>query len=186
MSTQFATQGNVMPTCQSLVEMTVDKNNIIVAVNASWDEFALSNDAPQLAGGSVIGWSLLDSVSGKVTKIFTQALLDLARSHEQKIMFDYRCDSPQVRRFMRMHISQGDAGSVQFIHEHLSSEYFSHAAIYQSAAQRSRDTLVRCSICNHVRHDGIWSTPDYVSRTFFASHPVSVIYGICPSCQGFL
>ena len=186
MNTQFATQGNVMPTCQSLVEMTVDKNNIIVAVNASWDEFALSNDAPQLADGSVIGWSLLDSVSGKVTKTFTQALLDLARSHEQKIMFDYRCDSPQVRRFMRMHISKGDADSVNFLHEHLSSEYFSHPAIYQSAAQRGRDTLVRCSICNHVRHDGIWSTPDYVSRTHFASHPVRVIYGICPSCQGLL
>lgn len=186
MDTQFSSNGNVTPTCQSLVEMTVDKNNVIVAVNASWDEFALSNDAPQLAGGSVIGWSLLDSISGKVTKTFTQALLDLARSHEQKIMFDYRCDSPQIRRYMRMHISQGDAGSVNFLHEHLSSEYFPHPAIYQSAAQRSRDTLVRCSICNHVRHDGIWSMPDYVSRTFFASHPVSVIYGICPSCQGLL
>jgi len=39
---------------------TIDRSFRIMTVNASWDEFAVANGAPQLCGPSVVGTNLLD------------------------------------------------------------------------------------------------------------------------------
>ncbi len=77
-------------------------------------------------------------------------------------------------------------GAVHFLHEHLYSEDFNQPVLFRTSAQRGRDTPIRCSLCNHVRHDGLWKLPEFVSVQIFLSQPVPVIYGICPSCLDLL
>ncbi len=178
--------GNRAPLRELTVELTVDRDNLIVAVNESWDKFAANNGAPQLAQGAVLGSNLLDAVSGKVSKSFTLALLELARNRDDEIQFEYRCDSPHLRRYMRLHVRGMVDGAVHFSHEHLYSEHFNKPVLFRTSAQRGRDSTIRCSVCNHVRHDGFWKRSDYVSEQVFNGQPVPVIYGICPSCMDIL
>lgn len=181
-ATHFAS-GNRAPLPEDTVELTVNSANLIVSVNPAWDAFACNNGAPHLARGTALGSSLLDAVSGKASKNFTLALLDLARRRDDEIQFEYRCDSPQVRRYMRLHLRGLQDGSVHFRHEHLHSEAFEQPVLFRTAAQRARDTTIRCSLCNHVRHEGLWKLPEFVAAQIFSGQPVPVIYGICPSCQ---
>ncbi|MGB8517793.1 MAG: hypothetical protein WCD45_07885 [Gallionella sp.] len=174
--------GNAAPLPEGTVELSVDQNNFIVRVNDAWDRFACENNGAHLANNAMLGSNLLDSIAGKTSKNFTLALLELARRREHEICFDYRCDSPRLRRFMRAHLSSDSSGAVHFLHEHLYSETFPHLVVFQTAAQRGRDTTIRCSLCNHVRHDGLWKLPEYVSRQVFDGREVPVIYGVCPSC----
>ena len=174
--------GNAAPRQEPAVELSVDQDNRIVRVNAAWDEFALDNDGAALANEAVLGVNLLDSISGRVSKNFTWTILELARTREREIVFDYRCDSPRVRRFMRAHVHADSTGAVHYCHQHLSSESFPHLVAFKTATQRGRDILMRCSICNHVRHDGLWRTPDSCAGGAL----LEVIYGVCPSCEQML
>ncbi len=178
----FAASAHAAPSPEPTMELSVDQDNLIVRVNAAWDTFARANDGVDLANDAVLGLNLLDSISGRVSKNFTLTVLELARRREREVVFDYRCDSPRVRRFMRAHVSADSSGAVHYCHEHLYSETFPHLVNFKTAAQRGRATLLRCSICNHVRDDGLWRTPD--SRP--AEVWTEVIYGVCPSCEQML
>lgn len=178
--------GNAAPRPEGTVELSVDQDNVIVRVNSAWDRFARDNDGAHLANDAVLGLNLLAAISGKTSQNFTLALLELARRREREICFDYRCDSPRLRRFMRAHLSSDSSGAVHFSHQHLYSENFAQPVSFQTAAQRGRDTTIRCSLCNHVRHDGLWKLPEYVSQQVFDGREVPVIYGVCPSCLDIL
>lgn len=186
MRQQTRASDNTAPQPEETVELSVDQDNLIVRVNRAWNRFACDNDGAHLANDAVLGLNLLDFISGKASKNFTLALLELARRREREICFDYRCDSPRLRRFMRAHLSSDSEGAVHFFHRHLYSEIFPHRVVFQTAAQRARDTTIRCSLCNHVRHDGFWKLPEFVSQQVFKSQPVPVIYGICPGCADIL
>ena len=178
----LAETGNVAPRREAAVELSVDRANVIVRVNTAWDEFAQDNDGAHLRQGSVLGFNLLDAISGRVSKNFTLAVLALARRREGDVVFDYRCDSPRLRRFMRAHVSADSSGAVHYSHEHLYSETFPHMVAFRTATQRGRDTLMRCSICNHVRQAGLWRTPESCDTGVLNE----VIYGVCPSCEQML
>ena len=182
MRQRIHTSGNAVSPLEGTVGLSVDQDNVIVRVNSAWDRFARDNDGAHLANNAVLGWNLLASISGKASKNFTLALLELARRREREVCFDYRCDSPRLRRFMRAHLSSDSNGMVHFSHEHLYSESFAGRVSFQTAAQRGRDTAIRCSLCNHVRHDGLWKLPEFVSQQVFGGREVPVIYGVCPSC----
>jgi hypothetical protein len=183
---RHSAQGNFAPRRETTVELSVDQNNTIVRVNTAWDDFAASNDGAHLANDAVLGCNLLDAISGKISKNFTLTLLDMARKQTQAVIFDYRCDSPQVRRFMRAHLSSDSSAAVHYRHEHLYSEPFTYPVSFKTATQRGRDTLIRCSICNHVRHDGLWKVPEFVSQQMLDTQVLPVIYGVCPSCLELL
>jgi len=182
MRQSLAASVNAQPRQEATVELSVDQDNVIVRVNPAWDSFAHANDGAALANDAVLGLNLLDSISGKVSKNFTLAVLALARRGEREVVFDYRCDSPRVRRFMRAHVNADSSGAVHYLHEHLYSETFPHLVTFKTATQRGRNTLLRCSICNHVRQDGLWRTPE--SQVVDAL--IEVIYGVCPSCEQML
>lgn len=178
----LAETGNAAPRQEAVVELSVDQDNVIVRVNSAWDAFAQDNDGVHLAQGAVLGSQLLDAISGRVSKNFTSTVLELARRRERDVIFDYRCDSPRLRRFMRAHVRADSSGAVHYAHQHLYSETFPHLVAFKTASQRGRDTLMRCSICNHVRHAGLWRTPDSCDTGVLNE----VIYGVCPSCEQML
>ena len=182
MRNALVSTGNAAPRQDATVELSVDQHNVIVSVNAAWDDFAHDNEGAHLAQGSVLGSNLLDAISGRVSKNFTLTLLELARRRERDVIFDYRCDSPRLRRFMRAHMHSDEIGVVHYFHQHLYSEAFPHLVAFKTATQRGRGTLMRCSICNHVRQAGLWRTPESCDSGVLNE----VIYGVCPSCEQML
>jgi hypothetical protein len=82
------------------VSYQIDSHDDVRSVSDSWTVFAVSNGASHLAA-HVVGHSLWEFVSDVTTR---QVYLDLlARVRGGRtVTFSYRCDSPSLRRFMRM------------------------------------------------------------------------------------
>jgi|CXWL01.1.fsa_nt_gi hypothetical protein len=166
------------------VEYVLNEHDEIIQVGQGWDEFAHDNDAPELMGSNIIGRPLLDFVSGNVTRQFVLALLHVARANHRSIELDYRCDSPKERRYMRMRLERLEREGLRVIHDTLRTEPRGQAIYIYRAAQRSRDTPVRCSMCNLVMQKDRWIDPELVhSCTLADTTELLVIYGICPSCK---
>lgn len=164
-----------------VVEFLLNEQNEIVAVGEHWDAFALENDAPELVGNAVIGKPLLDYVSGNVTRRFVHQLLQAVRANQQDLALDYRCDSPLQRRYMRMSIRHMN-GNLHFEHSVVALEARKRPLKFIKAQQRSKETKIRCSMCNLVRQAEEWLEPECVLPGD-ASGEMLVIYGVCESCQ---
>lgn len=70
------------------VEFTIDPQDVIIAINPAWDEFAANNEAPALDSQAVIGKPLLNFISGNVTRQHIQKLLSAVRSSGDEITLD--------------------------------------------------------------------------------------------------
>jgi hypothetical protein len=161
----------------------LDKQDEIVVVGCEWDRFALENDAPELMGCQVIGRPLLDFISGNVTRQFVQQLLKEVRNGNQSIELEYRCDSPNERRFMQMQVSLEASGLVHFFNTILRTESLKNKVLISSSAQRSKNTTVRCSMCNLIKSLKNWIEAEQFSSSNQPKNiELLVIYGICEGC----
>lgn len=166
------------------VNFILNNHDEIIAVGGEWDYFALANGAPELIGENVSGRPLIEFISGNVTRQFVLAILHTVRSSAQAIELDYRCDSANERRFMRMQVSLDQSGDIHFLNTTLRTETRQHNVFISRAAQRSKNTSTRCSMCNLIKSLNDWIEPDSPGT---AIHPETsellVIYGICTSCS---
>lgn len=165
------------------VEFVLDTENGIARVGGAWDEFALDNDAPDLCGQAVTGKSLLDFVSGKVTRAYLLRLIDRVCAGGEPIELDYRCDSPETRRFMRMRISEQQDGGLRFQHRLLRAEPREVAVHFYRPAERIRGCYVRCSMCNLIQVGDAWGEAESLLPARELRKAVAVIYGICQVCM---
>jgi hypothetical protein len=167
------------------VMYALDADNNIIAVNRSWQSFASSNNAPELIDEQVIGQPLMQYISGNITKQFWQTLLDKARLTNSALHLDYRCDSPDLRRFMRIKVYRGDSDMLHFESVLLRTESRPVSIHFKRAQQRGADTKVRCSFCNNILYKNRWVEAESLVA---GKHSVTldVIYGICPVCQSVL
>ncbi len=166
------------------INFILNNHDEIIAVGGAWDDFALANDAPELIGEKVIGRPLLEFISGNVTRQFVLAILHTVRSSAQAVELDYRCDSPKERRFMRMQVSLEPSGDIHFLNTPLRTEPRQHKVFISRAAQRSKTTSTRCSMCNLIKSLNDWVETDSSSQP--AASELLVIYGICASCSAKL
>lgn len=167
------------------VEFLLDACDCIETVNPSWDAFARANGAPELAGAGTIGKPLLSFVSGNVTRRFTQALLERTRRDGREIGIDYRCDSPEFRRYMRMSATPLTEGRLRLAHRETHIERRAHPLYFVTAEQRERDIHVRCSLCNRLKYRGAWVEGESAWRESGLAL-FRVIYGVCPACESVL
>jgi len=167
-----------------VTDFILDSEDHILEVGGDWDRFALDNGAPELMGVHIVGRSLLDFVTGNVTRQFLLALLQIVREGRSSIELEYRCDSPQLRRYMLMQVSRVAGDKVRFQHTVLRLEPRDTPVPIKASRQRARDTFVRCSMCNRVKQTMDWVEPDSLIRTPSATNEeLAVIYGVCESCK---
>lgn len=165
-------------------DFILDFDNLIVEVGGDWDRFAIENDAPELSGERIIGRSIFDFVSGNVTRQFFVALLQIVRAGRPEIELEYRCDSPELRRYMHMRVSCVEGGRVRFQNSVIRTEPRDRTVSIMTARHRTRDTHVRCSMCNQIKIAGNWVEPDHIDDVqLICSEDMAVIYGICKSCD---
>lgn len=129
---------------------TVDAHDTITGVSPLWLGFARENGAAQLTAEAVIGQDLWRFICGTETIQFYRAILQRVRTTARRIVVPFRCDSPTLRRYMRLDITRGDQGAVQFegILEHV--EPMTRLNLLDPVFPRSHEVLTMCSCCKRV------------------------------------
>lgn len=162
----------------------IDHADAIVDIDAGWEDFARQNDAPELEPRRVIGRNLLGFVHGDVTRMFVRTLMQSARLQRKPIVRAYRCDSPQARRYMEMRLSLETSGLLCWEHRLIRSEPLARPLRFRVATPGSsaKSAVVRCSMCNRLKTDGVWQEADCRSMAVDTGEITQVIYGVCPDC----
>ena len=166
---------------------TLDGTDRIVAIAGDWDRFALANGGEAIIERRIIGRPLDEFITGDITRMFVRTMLMSARTTQRRIQRPYRCDSPELRRFMEMTILPGDGGQVEVVHRLIRSEVCRYPLPVAAARARSlTPPIKRCSVCNRIRLGQTWQEIDEaVSRGRLpqaVSPGLTVVFGVCPEC----
>ncbi len=92
---------------------TIDAQDRIISVSPAWDDFARNNDAPELAGGSIIGRLLWEFIGDAGTADIYRQILSRVRAGET-VRFTLRCDGPDRKRLLGMTIRPLEGDRVEF------------------------------------------------------------------------
>jgi hypothetical protein len=160
----------------------VDKNGVIISIKGPWDQFAKSNDGKPLAKSETIGRNLFDMIHGAgVVHIYRTMQGALFSSPGKTIAFAYRCDAPDMRRFMKMEMKA--SGKRVVYRSTVEKEEPVSPPIRLDYGRRAEDFIVMCSFCKDFRYppeSGRWSP---IERVFESAPAVfGISHGICPSC----
>ena len=171
----------------SALSYTIDTQNMIVAVGGAWDDFARNNDGDKIVSTLIIGKKLNQFIHGDETLMFVLTMIMSARILNRPVHRPYRCDSPTLKRFMTMTVQPLGQGAVEVIHQELRSEPIKHTVHMVAAPAGSGTSYAkRCSVCNRVKLEGVWSEVDEAVQAKrlvpTVASTVKVIYGVCPDC----
>lgn len=164
---------------------TIDKKNKIVGTSSTWDEFALENDGGEIVSKKVIGRSIWNFVKGDHTRMWLQTVFELVRLKGESIERPYRCDSPDVRRFMKMNISPLPDGKIKLEHEILKTEERERPVVFKYSPESGSKIRFRCSLCGKIKVGNDWAEPDESDYKEIIQKygGIIVAYTICPECK---
>jgi hypothetical protein len=158
------------------VHYVVDRGNLIVSVDDSWDASAVqqpdAREAP--TSGRIIGRPLEAFLAGDSTKMFVRAALEAARLTGESRRLPYRCDSPHERRLFHMIVTPLQDGHVKV--EHVLVEVLLRTPC-QPRAKLVLSTGWRCSQCLRIRPLG---SKDWVEGELDPNAQLS--HDVCASC----
>ena len=172
----------------SQLSYTLDPDDAITAVSGDWDRFALENGGDESLSTKIIGRRLDHFISGDVTLMFVRTLLMSARTVKRTIQRPYRCDSPQLKRFMEMTIVPRRNGVLEVCHRQVRSEPYRYALTFTAAMPGAASNFVkRCSLCQRIRLGEMWSEVDDAvlegRLQQGGAAKLGVVYGVCPDCM---
>ena len=163
----------------STIVYVLDHQDRIISVSGAWDKFADENNGTNLSSKDVCGRPLWDFVTGDATRMWLEAIFQYARLLGTSVVRPYRCDSPDLKRFMRMRIDFEQGGILTVEHEIMATEPRSAPVLIQYGANTLRKTRQRCSICGRVNSGG-WQEP--LEEHADESDGIIVIYTVCEDC----
>jgi hypothetical protein len=164
----------------------LDKQGIITDINEDWLAFARENEAEELSLERVLGKHLLDFTEGAQVRYLYQLMLDEVLLRQQALVFPFRCDSPDMRRYMEAEVSCTDNEHIRFCNHIVRCEQRETLNILERDIERSDKIVVMCSYCNKFRsEEGHWLEPEVLltTRHFMElSAPPGISHGVCKPC----
>lgn len=158
----------------------------IVAIEPGWDEFALSNNSEHMRTDAIVGRPMWDFISDSTTEQIYHDVLKRVRTSKRAISFSFRCDAPECRRFMVMHISRGDDETIVFRSRTVAVEPRPRQALLDPAHEHTETLLRVCGWCKKVDVDGYWvEVEEALSRLGLFESPALplITHGICNGCH---
>ncbi len=165
----------------------VDADDTIISVSDSWPVFARANDASESIASRVVGTSLWQFIEGREVQHLFRVVLQRVRENDTPVILPFRCDSPGMRRLMRLIISHQIEGRVQFDALLVREEPRAPIALLGSGPREGRAFLAMCSWCKVVRvAPEVWlEVEDAIVRLglFRTSLLPAITHSICPRCE---
>ena len=162
----------------------LDKADVIRETNACWDHFADQNNGIEFSGNKVSGKSIWRYIAGDTTKMWLSTLFSYARFRREPVIRAYRCDSPEIKRFMEMQILPEKDRHLCLKHQIIRTEAIDPAVYYQPAVT-GKAMYFRCSICNKVQVQGQWYEGSEAAQKGLLPDSLSlrVAYRVCRPCR---
>jgi hypothetical protein len=162
----------------------IDAQDRIISLNTGWTRFAQINDAPHLDCDRLIGRSIWQFIVDEDTSRIYELLLREVRENRPSLTFPFRCDSPEMRRYMEMSLVACGQSSVEFRSRIVDTEPRDQKVYFQYVTVAARGLLLRCSFCNRIQYQGRWSDVATVAGTILDRElPLQVCYAICEACN---
>lgn len=165
---------------------TIDASGKIAAVKDEWVAFARENGAPELVREAVVGRSIWEYMVGRETRHISRLLLEKVRLTGKSLSIPYRCDSPDLRRYMEMEIVPAECGSVEFRSRLLKLERRDPVRLLDPCAARGNEFLTICSWCRRARTALGWVELDEAVKTlelFSSASLPQLSHGMCKDCS---
>ena len=141
----------------SAIIYTIDQNDHITNISESWDKFASENEANHLERSQVLNRPIWDYIADAETRHIHQVLLERVRKRKTTLEFPFRCDSPSIRRYLKMQIALAPEDSISYC---CTIDRIEHRAPVLFAEQknwREKKRLRMCSWCKKVDvGDNVW------------------------------
>ena len=163
----------------------LDGDDKISDVSADWGEFARENGAPELAGRPVLGRSLWDVVVGAEARLLGSRLFARCRATRESRRLPYRCDGPDVRRYLVMALEAPTGSDILCVSHVMREEPRASVLLLDPGVPRTDEPLLACSWCRKVYVGGRWVEVEQAVeklRLFERPELPFLSHGICPAC----
>lgn len=167
------------------IEYEIDADDSFVSIGGDWDEFAEKNGAPGLTADCLLGKSLWAYVSGADVASLYRVLVGRVRESKRAVNFDFRCDSPDKRRWFHLIVTPLPDDCLRFYSIPLKEEERPPVSLFEDAAPRNDELLTVCSVCKKVNFADAWiEVEDAVKRLhLLENEPLPQIsHGLCCEC----
>jgi hypothetical protein len=179
-----------------------DAEDRIVWLDQSWVVFAKNNWRPDFQPDWVLGRSLWDFIDGPDTQEVYRLALRHIQLHQRALTLPFRCDSPDIRRFMEMTVAPLADGGLSFNCLLLREEVRAPVNFRPCGPCAPGRALKACSICLRLERpvwtdlgrpggqgEAVWQEAEAVLPLVAALEegyfpPVS--YRVCPDCRVLL
>lgn len=161
----------------------------MVKVDDGYYAFAAENGWE--GAGDSLGRSLWDFVAGDELRKLQRMLLRRVRGELGSVDLPFRCDGPEVRREMDLHIAAKSPGrfvtfSARMRAERRREEF---QPLLAPATPRGEDALTMCGWCDRFLVDGEWVEVERAAarlELFRRSQLPAISHGVCPDCTEIL
>jgi hypothetical protein len=168
----------------TLVRYEVDRLDHIVFVSDEWDDVAAHANSSHLHSAGILGQPLWRYISDVGTSEIYRHILGRVRDG-QPLEVTLRCDTPDLRRTIRLSLTADPDGTVAFHSRVVTAETRPHQAMLDARTPRSDELLHVCGWCKKFRVQGRWmEVEEAVSLLglFDAATCPRMSHGICESC----
>ena len=165
----------------------IDRSDQIMSLSDNWLSFAIENDGIERnAPDKVIGQSLWDYITGDETQHLYQIVLKKVRSRKQSIRLLFRCDSPDICRYLQLSVIPLEEDAIEFRSQILRTEPRETVELLKSNVKRSDKVIKICSTCKKIAvSETEWEETEAAINTlkvFEHEKAPQLTHGLCKYC----
>lgn len=164
----------------------IDALDKVDAVSDSWTAFAEANNGEAVTADRVRGRVLWDFITDMTTVHLYETMVRRLRGGRPPIQFGLRCDSPDRRRLLDMHMSADMGGGILFNVSTIREEPRAPVPLLDRTRARDDRLIAMCAWCQRVRVPDRWVEVEEAVPTldvFTGESLPKLTHGICPDCS---
>jgi len=178
----------------TVVEYSIDANDIVTDVGRDWADFARDNDAPELVVPAPDRslWTYFESPVGPLgsdgIRDLWWLLIERVRLLRRGAEVPFRCDAPHARRWFDLTITPEANGRVHFRSVLVFEQARAPVALLDLHSERDHGLppVLVCGWCGQGRHGSLWIDIEELvvaARLLERESMPPISHGICASCR---